>query len=256
MARCSILLLTALLAPALALTPAPAPARACQLGCTPINLVLSYLPGLSNWGPEKATGIAELVLAEGEARGRVIGLPRLTNEAYGVWLIATSTDDAIAFGTFNTDQTQRAQFRFILPQEIPERPWNLLLITVQPAGEPAGRQSDKRSIGGYFVGPDQRGQQPRELPNTGGDGAQPGAAPGDAPAPPAGPVATLAPVARPSPRTGAAPAADGGPPAPAGAAPVAPAGPPPGMIAGLAAVSGLAGLLAGWTLHGRTRRRR
>lgn len=251
MARWSSLLLVALLAPALALASAPAPARACQLGCTPINVILSYLPGLSNWGSEKATGVAELVLSEGEARGRVIGLPPLTNEVYSVWLIATSTDEALAFGAFNTDQTQRGQFRFILPQEIPARPWNLLLITVQPAGEPAGRQSDKRSIGGYFVGPDQRGQQPRELPNTGGDDILADPTTGEAPALPVLPVATPPPVVRPAARADRAPAD----PAAAGSPPM-PAGPLLGATAGLATLTGLAGLLAGWTLRGRARRRR
>jgi hypothetical protein len=231
MERLTPLLLAALLALSLTLAPAPAPARACQVGCTPINLILSYLPGLSNWGPEKATGVAELVLAEGEARGRVAGLPRLNGEVYGVWLIATSTDEAIPFGSFNTDDAQRGQFRLIVPQEIPNRPWNLLLITVQPGAEVGAAQSDKRSIGGHFVDPSQRGQQPRELPNTGGD------------TPAAAPVASSTPAAPAAPIGGVS-----AQPAPADHSPLP-------FTAGTAAMTGLAGLAIGWFSRSRRQRR-
>jgi hypothetical protein len=260
MERLTPLLLAALLA--LSLTLAPAPASACQVGCTPINLILSYLPGVSNWGPEKATGVAELVLAEGEARGRVAGLPRLDGEVYGVWLIATSTDEAIPFGSFNTDDAQRGQFRLIVPDEIPNRPWNLLLITVQPGAEVGATQSDKRSIGGHFVDPAQRGQQPRELPNTGGDAPSQASVEPSAPAIPTAPAGGLsaqpAPAAHaaaptppaPAPSTSSAPAT---PPAMARAAPADPS--PLSFTAGTAAVTGLAGLAIGWFSRSRRHRR-
>ena len=47
-----------LLAAALALL---APAGPAQANGTPIRITLRYVPGLSNFGPQNATGIAELI---------------------------------------------------------------------------------------------------------------------------------------------------------------------------------------------------
>lgn len=228
----------------LALGSLPArPADACQIGCTPINLILAPLPNLSNVAPEEATGIVELVLTEGEARGRVVGLPALGEEVYQAWLVNTGTDEALSFGTFATDQERRGQFRFIVEQDIPDRGWNLFLITVEPRQDPEpARQSDKRSIGAFFPGATGRDAAPRSLPNTGG----PLSGEPSAPAPPAvllsdGPA-------------GAIPATDRPLPAPAVTAASSPAAPGLTLLqaAGLAA-AGLGGLLLGWHARGRHR---
>ncbi|MBI4300300.1 MAG: hypothetical protein HY677_04120, partial [Chloroflexi bacterium] len=51
----------------------------------PIRVVLSYLDGVSNTGPKSASGIAEVVMAEGQVNLNVAGLPRLNGESYTVW---------------------------------------------------------------------------------------------------------------------------------------------------------------------------
>ena len=56
---------------------------------TPVSIVLSYLSGLSNFGPTDATGVAELVLKEGDVRLTATGLTPLTGEEYRVWLVNT-----------------------------------------------------------------------------------------------------------------------------------------------------------------------
>jgi hypothetical protein len=248
-----------------ALAGPPMPAQACRDGCTPINLILSYLPEISNWGPTKATGVVELVMAEGEARGRVTGLPPLTSEVYQAWLVNTRTDETLPFGSFNTDQSQRAQFRFILAEDIPDRDWNLFLVTVEPSldAEPA-RQSDKRGIGSFFPGRDQERLLPAELPNTGGEGLPAG---GEPVTPPGGPASVAAPsttahdVAGPpawtSETIGRVAPAGGISPAPSSDRPAAAnlslriVGGLGGLGAGLAAVAGAFGFLAGWLARGR-----
>jgi hypothetical protein len=165
----SRLLAAVMLAALLSLTPPLfQPAAACQIGCVPIHLILTPLPGITNAAPPAATGVAELVLAESEVRGSVAGLPPLTDEVYVAWLINTHTDEALPFGAFNTDQEQRGQFRFILEQTIPNRGWNLFLITIGPREvDGPRRQGDRRGIGAFFPGADPAAA-PLSLPNTGG----------------------------------------------------------------------------------------
>jgi hypothetical protein len=228
------------------------------------------------------------VLAEGEARGRVTGLPSLGGEVYQAWLVNTRTDETLSFGTFNTDEGQRGQFRFIVAEDIPERDWNLFLLTVEPGADPEpAHQSDQRSIGAYFPGPEQERLFPNELPNTGGPVSEAASggravetAPGGAAAPPNPPArvgtnqtqsasADFV-AARPAGATsvagqGAAPPGSpnaGGERHPA-SQPLTPGGAdrgsPPGLGglggqgAGLAAVLASAAFLAGWIVRGRRR---
>jgi hypothetical protein len=244
------------------LTGLPRSAGACRVGCTPINLILSYVPDVSNWGPAKATGVVELVLAEGEARGRVTGLPSLTGEVYQAWLVNTQTDETLPFGTFNTDQNQRAQFRFILAEDIPDRDWNLFILTVEPSpdAEPT-RQSDKHGIGSFFPGRDQERLLPAELPNTGGE-----VAPASAVGEPRAPAGVADPTIRdravhstmpreqfvPGAATGSATATSGQTPAEIRSTSAATGGLANWGI-GLAAVTGGVGFLAGWLIRARRR---
>jgi len=47
---------------------------------TPVQLVLLYMPNVSNTGTPAASGIAELVMPEGEVRINAADLPRLDGE--------------------------------------------------------------------------------------------------------------------------------------------------------------------------------
>jgi hypothetical protein len=174
------------------------------------------------------------------ARGRFSGLPALDGEVYRVWLTNTQTDELLAFGTFNADQAQRAQFRFILSQDPPSTAWNLLFITVQPG--PDGPPSDKRSIGAFFPGPDQKGNLPNELPNTGDAGPAGSAAPTTpASLPDTPPSGQVAPYPAQQPPTAVPVTAR-----PAGAPNTAATGPLLALVAGSMLLAGAAGFLAGW----------
>lgn len=144
-------------------------AREVNANGAPIKVILTYLPSMSNWGPTDATGVAEVTMKEGEVDISVVGLPSLTDESYSGWIINTRDDKALSFGRFNTDGTKTAKVRAILPAEIPDSGWNLVLITVEPKAKGSSAPGELRSIGGYFPDASGTGASPSRLPSTGGD---------------------------------------------------------------------------------------
>jgi hypothetical protein len=143
--------------------------RVALADATPVQLVLLYTPNVSNTGSDTASGVAELVMPEGEVRISAADLPRLDGDNhYVAWLINTKTDEFQRLGAFNSAQSTGAvSYENVLPDAIPNKQWNLLLITVENSAEPA-RPSDKHSIAGVFPSPDNQ-SLPIVLPNTGGD---------------------------------------------------------------------------------------
>ncbi len=135
----------------------------------PIKIVLTYLPGLSNWGPAEATGLAEVVMKEGEVNIGVVGLPPLSEEVYSGWIINTRNDQLMQVGSFNTDKSEVARAQVVLPSEIPDTGWNLFLVTVEPNGQAAKAPGDRRTVAGYFPEPVEAKKAPPQLPKTGGD---------------------------------------------------------------------------------------
>ncbi len=138
-----------------------------QANGAPIKIVLTYLNGVSNWGPQGATGVADLVMAEGEARVSASGLSQLSGETYAAWLVNTATNQAMSLGSFNADSSGNAHLDSVLPQAIPQAGWNLLLLTVEPAGGVPAAPGQRHTIAGYFPGPVGTGQPPVQLPRTG-----------------------------------------------------------------------------------------
>jgi hypothetical protein len=142
--------------------------RAAFADATPVQLILTYLPNVSNTGTDAASGIAELVLLEGEARVSATGLPKLDEpERYVAWLVNTQTNSTFRLGDFNASaENDIAKFEEVLPDAIPSRQWNLLLVTIEKDPEPS-RPGNKHSIAGTFPR-SQSDPTPAMLPNTGG----------------------------------------------------------------------------------------
>jgi hypothetical protein len=136
---------------------------------TPIQLILLYMPNVSNTGTTAASGIAELVMPEGEVRISTADLPRLDdNDQYVAWLVNTSTNAFKRLGAFNTaESTGAVHYENVLPDAIPNKHWNLLLVTVESSATP-DHPSSNHSIAGVFPSPDNQ-PLPGILPNTGGD---------------------------------------------------------------------------------------
>jgi hypothetical protein len=139
---------------------------------TPVQLVLLYIPNVSNTGTTSASGIAELVMQEGEFRLNATDLPRLAGDSqYVAWVVNSETNQFQRLGAFNTaESTSAVHFERVLPDAIPNKQWNLLLVTVEDRPDPA-RPSNKHSIAGVFPSPD-NSPLPITLPNT-GDGEDP-----------------------------------------------------------------------------------
>lgn len=134
----------------------------------PVNIVLSYLSGVSNWGPTNATGIAELVLREGEVRLTATGLTALAGERYWIWLVNSATGETKALESFNVGSDGVAKVDTVLKNPIPDQGWDLLMLTVEPEGAQPNRPGQRRSIAGRFPAPPSGESRPAELPRTGG----------------------------------------------------------------------------------------
>jgi hypothetical protein len=137
---------------------------------TPVQLVLLYVPNVSTTGTQAASGIAELVLPEGEVRIEATNLPRLDgDQQYVAWIVNTETNAFERIGNFNTSQSAGAvHYENVLSDAIPtDKHWNLLLLTVEDGPEPA-KPGPRHSIAGVFPSADNV-PLPGVLPNTGGD---------------------------------------------------------------------------------------
>jgi hypothetical protein len=156
---------------------AAVPVRPASANGVPTPVSLSYID-LSNWGPQDATGVAELIFAEGIVRVKAAGLPVLAAQRYQAWLVNSRSGDAISVGRFNAAAGGAVDFTGSLPP-IADFGFDLFILTVEPEPDDAPQPTSDRSIGGYFsllgqAGPDgnlEGGQgaleAPGQLPNTG-----------------------------------------------------------------------------------------
>ncbi|MEE8336849.1 MAG: anti-sigma factor [Dehalococcoidia bacterium] len=179
---------------ALLLMLAPLTSNAARANGVPTIILLSYIEGLSTWGPQDATGEVEISFSAGYARVTVNGLPALGDERdYQGWLVNSDSNAAITIGRFDADEDAVISFDGTLPP-VDDFGFDLFLITVEPDPDSGLQPTSDRAIGGYFslVGPietdpgsatdtaadgtaQQQGQQqdqppqqqPAELPSTG-----------------------------------------------------------------------------------------
>lgn len=147
------------------------PAGPAQANGTPIRITLRYLPGLSNFGPQNATGIAELITSEGEVRLTATGLQKPADaDEYQLWISSDETNERMRLGTVQVNDGGVGRLDTVLRQPIPEKPWNLMVISVEGKGSQPAAPSNRLSIAGRFsMSGEGGGEAPRVLPNTGGD---------------------------------------------------------------------------------------
>lgn len=124
-----------------------------QANGAPVDVFLDYMPGVSNWGPQDATGQAVVAVGDGRVDLEVRGLPSLPDEVYWAWLVPADQEAPVAVGAFRTDATGRGSLHVTL-DDLPYLTYRLLLITLEPATEgvpgvprePGGR----RALAGRF----------------------------------------------------------------------------------------------------------
>ncbi len=154
--------------------------RVAFADAAPVQLILVYMPNISNTNTPTASGIAELVMSEGEVRINTADLPRLDSpQRYVAWVVNTDTNEFRRIGDFNTAaSTGAVAFETVLADAIPDDHWNLLLVTVEDSVD-ATNPGSRHSIAGVFPSAD-AAPLPVVLPNTGGDPDAPYHIPSDA----------------------------------------------------------------------------
>jgi hypothetical protein len=169
MARLGLVAGAALLAFVLAWGIAIEPARA---NGTPIQLRLSWLEGVSNFGSRNAVATGEMVTSEAELRLTTAGLDKLSdNEEYHAW-ISAGTERMRLVG-FQVNDQGVARVDTVVAGGIPEKEWDLIVLTVEAKGSQPDAPSEKRAIAYRFSMSNPSGAGvPKVLPNTGGN--QPG----------------------------------------------------------------------------------
>jgi hypothetical protein len=147
------------------------PAGPVQANGTPIRITLRYMPGLSNFGPQTATGVAELITSEGEVRLTAAGLQKLgDNDEYQLWISSDETGERMRLGIVPVNDQGVGRLDTVLRQPIPEKPWNLMVISIEAKGSQPTAPGNRLSIAGRFsMSGEGGGGAPRVLPNTGGD---------------------------------------------------------------------------------------
>lgn len=140
----------------------------------PVKIFLNYLPDVSTWGPQAATGEAVLAVGEGWATVSVQGLPKLEDDVYVAWVIPKE-GAAVPIGKFNTDAAGTGDFE-IRQLSIPEKPYRLFLITVEPDSDRYLAPGSRRSIAGRFPDPELRAPPPAPTTPSRGDGSDSGTA--------------------------------------------------------------------------------
>lgn len=133
----------------------PWAAGAVRANGVPTTVLLSYIDGLSTWGPQDARGEVEISFSEGYARIKATGMPSLDGESvYQGWIVNSESNDAVSVGRFNAGADGSISFEGSLPV-IEKFGFDLFIITVEPNPDTAPQPTSNRAIGGYFslVGP-------------------------------------------------------------------------------------------------------
>lgn len=124
-----------------------------QANGAPVDVFLDYMPGVSNWGPQDATGQAVVAIGDGRVDLEVRGLPSLPDEVYWAWLVPADQEAPVAVGAFHTDATGRGSLHVTL-DDLPYLTYRLLLITLEPAAEGASgiprEPGSRRALAGRF----------------------------------------------------------------------------------------------------------
>ena len=125
------------------------PSRALQANGVPQLVKLTYLEGISTWGPTSAEGVLEFSFAEGFLHLDAEGLPRLVGQAYEGWLVRSSSNEAISVGQFNAASDETVVYEAQLPP-ITDYSLDFFVLTVESLTNTNADPSVDRSIAGFF----------------------------------------------------------------------------------------------------------
>lgn len=142
---------------------------------------LTYVPGISNFGPKDAEGILEFSFAERYARAEVKNLLPEPGYTYEGWM-RNAAGDAMPVGVFRLDASGLGSMEGTF-EGITRYDYNLFVIAARPPGMSPGQLATTISIAGNFTIIDAPGaagptdSRPLELPAAGerpeGEGLSP-----------------------------------------------------------------------------------
>lgn len=137
---------------------------------------LTYLAGVSNWGPHDAQGVLEFSFAEAYARVDVKSLPPVAGETYEGWLTG-GAGQPLLVGTISPGADGVGVLETKL-QGLTRYDYTTFVIAARSAASAAGKLPGDISIAGRFTviqdvdgtpnpGDVQAGARPDQLPDTG-----------------------------------------------------------------------------------------
>ncbi len=135
-----------------------------------VRVILSYVPIISNWGPPDASGVVLITYSEGDVRADLVGLPQLADdESYEMWLMHSESGEMHSLARFTAPADGAVTYvDQLLPEAIPDRGWDYVLISVEPEPDPDPAADPRRTITGAIPGTAAEGEQfPPLLPQTG-----------------------------------------------------------------------------------------
>jgi len=152
---------------AVALVAAPAPHAAAE--SFPTRVIVSHVPTMASWGPADANGVVLVNLEEADIRADLLGLPALpSNERYQLWLMNSTTGETYPLARFTAVEGSTTYVDQLLPEPIPDRGWDFVMVTVEPEPDPDPGPDARRVLVGSFPGTPAEVQQfPPTLPQTG-----------------------------------------------------------------------------------------
>lgn len=151
-----------------ALVSSPAASRANGV---PQLVKLTYLDGVSDFGPKDAEGVLEFSFAEAYARVDVKNLPPQAGYTFEGWLLGKS--GALLVGKISTNASGIGTLDTEL-EHLDKYDYDLFVIAARKEGEPEGSRPAATSIAGRFtiIGDENAGAaggdvRPGALPETG-----------------------------------------------------------------------------------------
>ena len=137
---------------------------------------LTYLEGVSNWGPKDGEGVLEFSFAEAYARVDVKNLKPAEGFSYEGWLTG-GTGAPLLVGKINVQASGIGLLDAKLTN-LKRFDYNMFVVAARGPGAPSGEMPPQHSIAGRFTvladtaGGSAAGDlRPAELPNTGEAGA-------------------------------------------------------------------------------------
>jgi hypothetical protein len=156
----------------LALVAFALPGASVRANGVPQLVKLTYLSGVSNYGPQDAEGVLEFSFAEAYARVEVKNLPPAEGVSYEGWMVAPD-GSALWIGELPVEPSGVGAYETKLVG-LDRYDYSLFLIAVRTAETPAGQVPEERSIAGRFtvIGDTPDGGaagdiRPSHLPETG-----------------------------------------------------------------------------------------